>query len=92
MDKILLGVGGCGPSVPKALPMKRPLLCPDLGLGKVVLVPWGCYDGGAHPHPGPNSAKALPHTGGLEASREAPAGLTQVWMDQGWEGDSPRPG
>lgn len=78
--------------VPKALPMNRLLLGPDLGLGKVVLVPWDCYDGGARPHPGPSSAKAPPPTGGLEASREAPAGLTQVWMDQGREGGSPRPG
>lgn len=72
--------------------MKRPLLGPDLGLGEVVLVPWGCYDGGARPHPGPSSGKAPPHTRGLEASREAPAGLTQVWMDQGREGGFPRPG
>ena len=72
--------------------MNRLLLGPDLGLGKVVLVPWGCYAVGACPHPGPSSAKAPPHAGGLEASREAPAGLTQVWMDQGLEGGSPCPG
>lgn len=72
--------------------MRRPLLGPDLGPGKVVLVPWGCYDGGAPPHPGPSSAKAPPDTGGLEASREAPAGLTQVRMDRGQEGVPPAPG
>lgn len=71
--------------------MRKPLLGLDLGPGKLVLVPWGCYDGGVPPHPGPSSAKALPHTGGLEASREAPAGLTQVQMDQGQERGSPRP-